>query len=96
MSNITPCNLDEVMKGLSISSTDEKYGGEAARNRLEDGVTSDQETVDEIFVDGGVVEEMLDSTDALLMDATNKMDDTAFIDEVSARNCCSFGSTDDD
>ena len=29
--------------------------------------------------------ELLDTTDALLMDATNKMDDTAFLDEVIAR-----------
>ena len=98
MSNITPCNLEEVMRGLSISSPDEKSGGEAALNRLEGGATSDQEAVDEVFVDGGVVEDqqqLLDSTDALLMDATNKMDDTAFLDEVIARNCRSFDSTDD-
>ena len=100
MSKITPCNLEEVMRGLSISSPDEKSGGGAAlNNRLEDGATSDQEAVDEVFVDdGGVAEDqqqLLDSTDALLMDATNKMDDTAFLDEVIARNCRSFDSTDD-
>ena len=98
MSNITPCNLEEVMRGLSISSPDKKSGGGAALNRLEDGAASDQEAVDEVFVDGGVVEDqqqLLDSTDALLMDATNKMDDTAFLDEVIARNCRSFDSTDD-
>ena len=98
MSNLTPCNLEEVMRGLSISSPDEKSGGGAALNRLEDGAASDQEAVDEVFVDGGVVEDqqqLLDSTDALLMDATNKMDDTAFLDEVIARNCRSFDSTDD-
>ena len=99
MSNITPCNLEEVMRGLSISSPDKKSGGGAAlNNRLEDGATSDQEAVDEVFVDGCVAEDqqqLLDSTDALLMDATNKMDDTAFLDEVIARNCRSFDSTDD-
>ena len=63
-----------------------------------DRATSDQEAVDEVFVDGCVAEDqqqLLDSTDALLMDATNKMDDTAFLDEVIARNCRSFDSTDD-
>ena len=107
MSNNTPCNLEEVMRGLSISSPDEVGGGEAALNRLEDKTPSGQGAFDEVFVDGGVAEErgkgdpldqreLLDTTDALLMDATNKMDDTAFLDEVIARNCRSFGSTDDD
>ena len=107
MSNNTPCNLEEVMRGLSISSPDEVGGGEAALDRLEDKTPSGQGAFDEVFVDGGVAEErgkgdtldqreLLDTTDALLMDATNKMDDTAFLDEVIARNCRSYGSTDDD
>ena len=86
---------------------DEVGGGEAALNRLEDKTPSGQGAFDEVFVDGGVAEErgkgdpldqreLLDTTDALLMDATNKMDDTAFLDEVIARNCRSYGSTDDD
>ena len=101
MSKSTACNLEEVMRGLSISSPSPLVGGELA--------PSFQETVDDVFVDGGVAEtcqrgkddtldqrELLDSTDALLMDATNKMDDTAFLDEVIARQCRSYGSTDDD
>ena len=105
MSNSTSCNLEEVMRSLSISSADEVGGG--VFNRLEDKPPSGQGAVDEVFVDGDVAEErgkgntldqreLLDTTDALLMDATNKMDDTAFLDEVIARNCRSFGSTDDD
>ena len=149
MSNNTHCNLEEVMRGLSISSPDEVGGGGPALNHtsasshlasrsiqipptmpigrplatssvipklvpppspmppLEDKTTSGQGVDDEVFVDEGVAEErgnadtldqreLLDTTDALLMDATNKMDDTAFLDEVIARNCRSFGSTDDD
>jgi len=109
MSKSTPCNLEEVMRGLSISSPSPLVGGELAPTRLEDKTPSFQETVDDVFVDGGVAEtcqrgkddtldqrELLDSTDALLMDATNKMDDTAFLDEVIARQCRSYGSTDDD
>ena len=128
MSNNTHCNLEEVMRGLSISSPDEVGGGGPALNHtsasshlasrsiqipppspmppLEDKTTSGQEA-DEVFADEGVAEErgnadtldqreLLDTTDALLMDATNKMDDTAFLDEVIARNCRSYGSTDDD
>ena len=77
--------------------------------RLEDEGAADDPDIDNVFVDGGVGEarpkgngdsldqrELLDSTDALLMDATNKMDDTAFLDEVINRNCRSYGSTDDD
>ena len=105
MSNSTSCNLEEVMRSLSISSADEVGGG--VFNRLEDKPPSGQGAVDEVFVDGDVAEErgkgntldqreLLDTTDALLMDATNKMDDTAFLDEVIARNCRSYGSTDDD
>ena len=107
MSKNTPCNLEEVMRGLSISSPDELGGGRPDFNRLEDKTPSGEGAVDEVFVDGGVSEEggngdildqrkLLDTTDALLMDATNKMDDTAFLDEVIARNCRSYGSTDDD
>lgn len=107
MSKNTPCNLEEVMRGLSISSPDELGGGRPDFNKLEDKTPSGEGAVDEVFVDGGVSEEggngdildqrkLLDTTDALLMDATNKMDDTAFLDEVIARNCRSYGSTDDD
>ena len=98
MSKNTPCNLEEVMRGLSISSPDELGGGRPDFNKLEDKTPSGEGAVDEVFVDGGVSEEggngdildqrkLLDTTDALLMDATNKMDDTAFLDEVIARNC---------
>ena len=80
-----------------------------ALSRREDGRAADDPDKDNVFVDGDVAEacqtgngdtldqrELLDSTDALLMDATNKMDDTAFLDEVINRNCRSYGSTDDD
>ena len=107
MSNSTPCNLEEVMRGLSISSPDEQGSRGPSLNRQENQTLSDQRADDEVFVHGGVAEErgegdaldqreQLDTTDALLLDATNKMDDTAFLDEVIARNCRSFGSTDDD
>jgi len=107
MSNSTPCNLEEVMRGLSISSPDEQGSKGPSLNRRENQTLSDQRADDEVFVHGGVAEErgegdaldqreQLDTTDALLLDATNKMDDTAFLDEVIARNCRSFGSTDDD
>jgi len=107
MSNSTPCNLEEVMRGLSISSPDEQGSRGPSLNRPENQTLSDQRADDEVFVHGGVAEErgegdaldqreQLDTTDALLLDATNKMDDTAFLDEVIARNCRSFGSTDDD
>ena len=109
MSKSSACNLEEVMRGLSISDElGANGGGGPALARLEDQTPSGQVAVDEVFVDGGVAEEqgegddtldqreLLDTTDALLLDATNKMDDTAFLDEVIARNCRSFGSTDDD
>ena len=80
-----------------------------ALSRRDDGGAADDPDKDNVFVDGDVAEachrgngdtsdhrELLDSTDALLMDATNKMDDTAFLDEVINRNCRSYGSTDDD
>jgi len=80
-----------------------------ALSRREDKGAADDPDKDDVFVDGGAGEvrhigngdavdqrELLDSTDALLMDATNKMDDTAFLDEVINRNCRSYGSTDDD
>ena len=104
MSKSTACNLEEVMRGLSISSPSRLGCAQLAPTRLEDKTSSDQETVDDVFVDGcqrgkgDAVDqrEQLDSTDALLLDATSKMDDTAFLDEVIARNCRSYGSTDDD
>ena len=84
------------MRSLSISSP----------TKPEEMTASDQEAVlDSVFVDGDPVEERqgdvhqqerLDSTDALLLDATSKMDDTAFLDEVIARNCQSSVSADED
>ena len=85
------------MRSLSISSP----------AKPEEMTASDQEAVlDSVFVDGDPVEEArqgdvhqqerLDSTDALLLDATSKMDDTAFLDEVIARNCQSSVSADED
>ena len=84
------------MRSLSISSP----------AKPEEMTASDQEAVlDSVFVDGDPVEarqgdvqqqERLDSTDALLLDATSKMDDTAFLDEVIDRNCRSSVSADED
>ena len=96
MSNSAPCDLEAGMRSLSISSP----------AKPEEITASDQEAVlDSVFVDGDPVEERqgdvhqqerLDSTDALLLDATSKMDDTAFLDEVIARNCQSSVSADED
>ena len=95
MSNSSPCDLEAGMRSLSISSP----------AKPEKMTASDQEAVlDSVFVDGDPVEarqdvhqqERLDSTDALLLDATSKMDDTAFLDEVIARNCRSSVSADED
>ena len=117
MSKSSACNLEEVMRGLSISSPPplasscstpaQVVGGGKAISRLKDEEPADDLDKDDVFVGGVVGEargndndlaqrELLDSTDALLMDATNKMDDTAFLDEVINRNCRSYGSTDDD
>ena len=116
MSKSSACNLEEVMRGLSIASPPipnisscSTPSQVVALSRLEDKEPADDPDRDDVFVDGGVDEagqrgndhalaqrELLDSTDALLMDATNKMDDTAFLDEVINRNCRSYGSTDDD
>ena len=84
------------MRSLSISSP----------AKPKEMTASDQEAVlDSVFVDGDPVEarqgdvhqqERLDSTDALLLDATSKMDDTAFLDEVIARNCRSSVSADEE
>ena len=115
MSKSSACNLEEVMRGLSISSPPPLTSScstpaqVVALSRREDKGAADDPDKDNVFVDGGAGEvrhigngdavdqrELLDSTDALLMDATNKMDDTAFLDEVINRNCRSYGSTDDD
>ena len=82
------------MRSLSISSP----------AKPEEMTASDQEAaLDSVFADGdpeearqGDQQERLDSTDALLLDATSKMDDTTFLDEVIARNCRSSVSADED
>ena len=94
MSNSAPCDLEAGMRSLSISSP----------AKPEEMTASDQEAaLDSVFADGdpeearqGDQQERLDSTDALLLDATSKMDDTAFLDEVIARNCRSSVSADED
>ena len=113
MSSSIPCDLEEVMRSLSISSPSQGDVVGGAENQLEVKLSAgavDNAAEEEVFLDGAVAEvyqgersigflkqqELMDSTDALLMDATNKMDDTAFLDEVIARNCKSYGSTDDD